>query len=87
MTPARSPLPRLFVDDLGYGDLGFNGHPTTKTDNIDKLAYGGKVSTSRTFVFGSGSTSTFVFEGGQTGLCRLGLGSAPAPAERSSHRR
>eukprot|EP01047_Picozoa_sp_COSAG01_P046101 COSAG01_NODE_4299_length_5163_cov_8.009479_6_plen_134_part_00 len=33
----------LFVDDLGYGDLGFNGHPTTHTPNIDKLAYGGKV--------------------------------------------
>jgi arylsulfatase A len=31
------------VDDLGYGDLGFNGHPTTKTPNIDKLAYSGKV--------------------------------------------
>ena len=31
------------MDDLGYGDLGFNGHPTTKTPNIDKLAYSGKV--------------------------------------------
>ena len=35
----------LFVDDLGYGDLGFTGHPTTKTPNIDKLAYNGKVLT------------------------------------------
>ena len=26
-----------------YGDVGFNGHPTTTTPNIDKLAYGGKV--------------------------------------------
>lgn len=33
----------LFVDDLGYGDLGFNGHPTTHTPNIDKLAHGGKI--------------------------------------------
>jgi len=33
----------LFVDDLGYGDLGFNGHPTTSTPNIDKLAWGGKI--------------------------------------------
>ena len=25
------------------GDLGFNGHPTVETPNIDKLAYGGKI--------------------------------------------
>ena len=35
----------LFVDDLGYGDLGFTGHPTTSTPNIDSLAFGGKVLT------------------------------------------
>ena len=35
----------LFVDDLGYGDVGFTGHPSTRTPNIDKLAYGGKVLT------------------------------------------
>jgi arylsulfatase A len=39
-------LPLLLCVDLGYGDLGFNGHPTTKTDNINKLAYGGKILTS-----------------------------------------
>jgi len=47
---ARSPLDRpnivmLFVDDLGYGDLGFTGHPTTTTPNIDRLAKNGKVLT------------------------------------------
>eukprot|EP00041_Stephanoeca_diplocostata_P008161 m.118189 g.118189 ORF g.118189 m.118189 type:complete len:592 (-) comp17199_c0_seq1:157-1932(-) len=36
----------LFVDDLGYGDTGFNGHPTTVTPNIDKIAWGGKILTS-----------------------------------------
>lgn len=43
--PARSRpnLVMLFVDDMGYGDVGFTGHPTTKTNNINKLAYGGKV--------------------------------------------
>jgi len=35
----------LFVDDLGYGDVAFNGHPTTHTPNLDKLAFGGKVLT------------------------------------------
>ena len=33
----------LFVDDLGYGDVGFTGHPTVQTPNIDALARGGKV--------------------------------------------
>ena len=28
---------------MGYGDVGFNGHPTTKTPNIDKLAFNGKI--------------------------------------------
>ena len=38
----RPPLDRpnvvmLFVDDLGYGDLGFTGNPTTHTPNLDSL--------------------------------------------------
>ena len=35
----------LFMDDLGYGDLGFTGHPTTSTPNLDKLAWNGKILT------------------------------------------
>lgn len=31
----------LFADDLGYGDVSFNGHPTIHTLNLDKLAYEG----------------------------------------------
>jgi arylsulfatase A-like enzyme len=43
----RDPLDRpnfllFFVDDLGYGDTGFTGHPTTSTPNLDRLAYEGK---------------------------------------------
>ena len=33
----------LCEDDLGYGDMGFTGHPSTSTPNIDALAYGGKI--------------------------------------------
>ena len=33
----------FFVDDLGYGDMGFTGNTMTSTPNIDQLAYGGKV--------------------------------------------
>ncbi|XP_065912199.1 arylsulfatase A-like isoform X2 [Dysidea avara] len=31
----------LFADDLGWGDLGCYGHPTSTTPNLDKMAEGG----------------------------------------------
>ncbi|XP_077990518.1 uncharacterized protein LOC144444838 [Glandiceps talaboti] len=31
----------LFADDVGYGDLGCYGHPTSSTPNLDKLASDG----------------------------------------------
>ncbi|XP_007519480.1 arylsulfatase A [Erinaceus europaeus] len=31
----------IFADDLGYGDLGSYGHPTSTTPNLDQLAAGG----------------------------------------------
>ena len=36
----------LFADDLGYGDLGCFGHPTSTTYNIDELAAASKIFTS-----------------------------------------
>ena len=50
-TALRPPTDRpnivmFFVDDLGYGDLGFTGHPTTKSPTFDKLAKNGKTLTS-----------------------------------------
>ena len=35
----------LFADDMGYGDLSFNGHPTIHTPNIDALAHSGMIFT------------------------------------------
>ena len=31
----------IYLDDLGYGDVGFNGATEIKTPNFDKLANGG----------------------------------------------
>jgi arylsulfatase A-like enzyme len=36
----------FFVDDLGYGDLGFTGHPSSRTPALDRLAAEGKRLTS-----------------------------------------
>lgn len=32
----------IFADDLGYGDLGAYGHPTIKTQHLDKMAQEGQ---------------------------------------------
>ena len=31
----------MMADDLGWGDVGFNGHPHIQTPNLDRLAAGG----------------------------------------------
>ena len=32
----------IYVDDMGYGDVGSYGHPTIKTPNLDKMSYEGQ---------------------------------------------
>jgi len=41
----RPNLVVIYCDDLGYGDLGFTGHPIIKTPNIDALAAEGVIFT------------------------------------------
>ena len=36
--PAAPNIVLLFADDMGYGDLGVNGNPTIRTENLDRLA-------------------------------------------------
>jgi arylsulfatase A len=36
----------LFADDLGYGDVGYTGHPSTHTPNLNRWAFSGKIFTS-----------------------------------------
>ena len=45
LAAAASAAPNVLiflVDDLGYGDLGFTGHPTTRTPRLDALAHEGR---------------------------------------------
>ena len=52
--PAPKPnIILIFVDDMGYGDLGCYGNPTNKTPNIDRLAAAGQRWTS---FYSSGAT-------------------------------
>ncbi|MEQ9210796.1 MAG: sulfatase-like hydrolase/transferase, partial [Pseudomonadales bacterium] len=32
----------IFTDDMGYGDMSNNGHPTIKTANLDRMAAEGQ---------------------------------------------
>lgn len=44
-----SPKPNIiviFADDMGYGDMSNNGHPTIRTPNLDRMAYEGQKWTS-----------------------------------------
>jgi len=38
---ARPNVLIILCDDLGYGDLGCNGHPIVRTEHVDRLAAGG----------------------------------------------
>ncbi len=40
-TPNQPNIVIIYVDDLGYGDVGFNGATEIKTPNLDKLANNG----------------------------------------------
>ncbi len=51
--PSKPNVVLIFVDDMGYGDLGCYGNSKTKTPNIDKLATQGQRWTS---FYSSGST-------------------------------
>lgn len=40
--PQRPNIVLIFADDLGFADLGFSGHPNSRTPTIDQLASNGR---------------------------------------------
>lgn len=68
----------IFVDDLGYGDLGCYGSPTIKTPNIDRLAAEGQRWLS---FYASGSTCVPSRTGLMSGRHPNLLGKAPLKAD------
>ena len=49
ITSAKTANPNIiiiFADDMGYGDMSCNGHPTIKTPNLDRMAAEGQKWTS-----------------------------------------
>lgn len=71
----------IFVDDLGYGDLGCYGNTTIKTPNLDQLAAGGQRWTS---FYASGSTCVPSRTGLMSGRHPGMLGGEKLPADPQS---
>ncbi|NVK48696.1 MAG: sulfatase-like hydrolase/transferase, partial [Cyclobacteriaceae bacterium] len=44
-TPKKPNIVLILADDLGYGEVGFNGQKLIKTPNMDELAASGKIFT------------------------------------------
>jgi len=64
----------IFVDDLGYGDIGCYGNPKTRTPNLDRLAAEGQRWTS---FYASGSSCVPSRRGLMTGCHPALLGRTP----------
>ncbi|MGB0579527.1 MAG: sulfatase-like hydrolase/transferase, partial [Limisphaerales bacterium] len=71
----------IFVDDLGYGDIGCYGNPKTKTPNLDRLAAEGQRWTS---FYASGATCVPSRRGLMTGCHPALLGRTKLAAHRDS---
>ncbi|MEC8895254.1 MAG: sulfatase-like hydrolase/transferase, partial [Planctomycetota bacterium] len=42
-TPKQPNVIIIFIDDMGYGDVGFNGAKGPKTPNLDKMGADGMI--------------------------------------------
>jgi arylsulfatase A len=79
--PPRPNVVLIFVDDMGYGDLGCYGNSKIKTPNIDKLAAQGQRWTS---FYSSGSTCVPSRTGLMSGRHPALLGNQKIPASPKS---
>ena len=71
--PLQPNIVLIFVDDMGYGDLGCYGNPIHKTPNIDRLAAEGQRWTS---FYSSGATCVPSRRGLMTGRHPALMGNA-----------
>ena len=70
----------ILADDIGYGDLGFNGEPTVKTPNADRLVNNGVRFTNAHAVAATSTPSRYSLLTGHYAWRRRGTGVAPGDA-------
>ena len=70
----------IMADDIGYGDLGFNGEPTISTPNVDKLAEQGVRFTDAHAVAATSTPSRYSMLTGNYNWRRKGTGVAAGDA-------
>lgn len=79
--PAKPNIVLIFVDDLGYGDLGCYGNETIETPHLDRLAAEGQRWTS---FYASGSTCVPSRRGLMSGRHPALMGKAPLADDRDA---
>ena len=70
----------ILADDIGYGDLGFNGEPTVKTPNADRLANSGVRFTNAHAVAATSTPSRYSLLTGHYSWRRNDTGVSPGDA-------
>jgi arylsulfatase A-like enzyme len=79
--PARLPnIVLLYGDDIGYGDLGFNGATAVKTPNVDRLAREGLRFTSAYSTSATCTPSRYSLLTGEYAFRKQGTGVLPGDA-------
>ena len=79
-TPQKPNILLIYADDLGYGDVGFNGATAVKTPNVDRLAKEGLRFTSGYCSSSTCTPSRFSMLTGEYAFRQKGTGVLPGDA-------